>query len=266
MGMPNNLLMVRHGPSEPNKVQKRFKEDPTAQAPEGFFDRHDSLMRLNQDDLDKVRMTGEWIKREFPNGFDRCSTSPHIRAVETAGTLALGGKWRIDDRWRERDWGEYGILNEEQREEQYRHSRKLKNQNKWYWCPPGGESLATGVRLRFEDILDTYHRELNGKDAIAVTHGEKIDVGSFVLERLTVIEWLARNEDPKFRIPNCFVLQYSRTNPETGRMENHANWRRGVCVWDPNFSWDDGNWVRIEHKQYSDEELLQMAEQYPPLL
>jgi len=37
--MPTDLVLIRHGQSEANIVQRRFKEDPRAQAPDGFFDR-----------------------------------------------------------------------------------------------------------------------------------------------------------------------------------------------------------------------------------
>ncbi len=266
MGMPRNLVMIRHGQSEPNIIQRQIKDDPSAVAPEGFFDRHDSQMRLSRLGIEQAEITGDFLREEFPEGFDRYYVSPHTRTVETAGRLALGAKWHVDDRWRERDWGEYGVANGQERKDAYELSTKLKEQNNWLWCPLGGESLGTGVRLRFEDSLDTMHRELDGKRVLVVAHGETMSVAQFVLERMVPEEWLERDKDPAYRISNCQVLEYSRVHPKTGVMGSHMEWRRSLCVWDPGRSWDNGEWVHVDRKLYSDEDLLQMAERHPQLL
>lgn len=266
MSMPRDLVLVRHGQSEANIIQKQVKDDPSAKAPEGFHNRHDSLMRLSRLGVSQAITTGDWIRREFPEGFDRYFVSPHNRAVETAGRMAIGGVWSIDDRWRERDWGEFGILNDEERQERFALSTLLKTQSKWYWRPAGGESLATEVRLRFEDILDTLHRELDGKRAIAVTHGETMEVARFVIERLLPNEWAEQEEDSNFKISNCQVLHYSRVNPNNGEIGDRIEWRRSVCAWDDERSWSDGEWVHLPPRKFSDEDLLTMVEGYPQLL
>lgn len=267
MAMPNNLVLVRHGNSEANIVQAQFKADPDALVPDGFLDRHDSRMRLSPLGREQAEAAGEWIRTEFPTGFDRYYTSTLVRTMETAGRLAIGGEWIPDDRWRERDWGEYGSLNETEQLSRYELSHRLKGQQKWYWCPPGGESLATGVRLRFEDILETMHRETEGKNIIAVTHGETIEVARFVLERMTPEEWLLDNKDHARKVENCQVLHYSRVSPETGEIAGQLRWFRSVCPWDSTKSWHDGEWVAIQpRKKYSDRELLQLVETFPPLL
>jgi broad specificity phosphatase PhoE len=266
MSMPEDFVMVRHGQSEANIVQKLWKADPQAQAPEGFFDRHDSRMRLSGLGITQAERTGEWLHAEFPNGFDRYYTSPLARTVETAGRLALGGTWNIDDRWRERDWGEYGVLNDSEQETQFAISKRLRGQSKWYWCPPGGESLATGVRLRFEDILETMHRELDGKKVIAVTHGETMETARVVLERLLPEVWQEQERDGAYRMSNCQVLHYTRKNPETGEISKRLEWRRSVCAWGNDNSWSEGAWVKIERKKYTDNELLALVQLYPNLL
>lgn len=61
MAMPNELVLVRHGNSEANIIQTHQKEDPDAVAPEGFFDRHDSLMRLSPLGRAQAEVAGEWL-------------------------------------------------------------------------------------------------------------------------------------------------------------------------------------------------------------
>ncbi len=266
MGMPNHLVLVRHGQSEANIIQKLRKADPNYDAPAGFFDRHDSRVRLSPLGREQAAKTGEWLRSEFPNGFDRYYVSSLMRTRETAGRLALGGRWYIDDRWRERDWGEFGTLNHAQQVEQYVHSTKLKGQSMWYWCPPGGEALAGGVQSRFKDILGTLHREMDGKNVIAVTHGETMEVGRVVLERLLPEEWEVQERDENYKLANCMALDYSRLNPETGEQSNHLEWRRAICAWDESKSWQAGEWVHIPRQTYDDAQLLEMVEQYPNLL
>jgi broad specificity phosphatase PhoE len=266
MAMPEHLVLIRHGQSEANIVQKRIKRDPAASAPPGFHDRHDSRMRLSAEGREQARLAGDWLRRNGLSTFDRCYVSPHVRTAETAATLGLGGPWAVDVRWRERDWGEYGVLNDAEREERYALSRRLREQNAWYWCPPGGESLATGVYGRFRDILDTLHREAEGKRVLAVTHGEMIDVARFVLERLTPEEWLRQDADQAYSVRNCQILHYTRRDPEGGGLDARIRWMRSICPYDERLSWHGGRWTEISHRLYRDDELMTMVEAYPPLL
>lgn len=266
MGMPADLILVRHGQSEANVIQKLRKQDPSAAAPEGFHERPDGRMRLTDTGRRQAAVTGKWLREQFPAGFDRYYVSALLRTVETAGTMRLGGDWTIDDRWRERDWGEYGVLSDAAQEEMYGISSMLRRQSKWYWRPPGGESLATGVRLRFEDILETLHRELDGKRVIAVTHGETMEVARLVLERLLPEAWQEQELGDAYKIANCHVLHYSRRDPDTGEIGARITWRRSVCVHTPAKSWFGGQWQRLDFGTYSDTELLDMAGKHPNLL
>ncbi|MBI3224357.1 MAG: histidine phosphatase family protein [Mycolicibacterium cosmeticum] len=266
MGMPVDLVLVRHGQSEANIMQNRRKINPDSPAPEGFFDRPDSRMRLSTLGREQATKTGSWLRAEFPGGFDRYYVSALLRTVETAGTLGVDGDWIIDDRWRERDWGEFGPLSGTEQSAMYKISVKLKHQSKWYWRPPGGESLATGVRLRFEDILDTMHRELDGKCVIAVTHGEMMEVARVVLERLLPEVWQEQEDGEDYKIRNCHILHYSRRNPFTKEIGRRLEWRRSVCAHTPSQSWSGGEWRELEFRNYSDAELLDLASTHPNLL
>lgn len=260
MGMPNDLVLVRHGQSEANIVQGLLKIEEDAMPPESFLGRHDTHMRLTPDGVEQARAAGRWLLENFPKGFDRYYVSPLMRTVETAGSLAINGSWVKDDRWRERDWGEYSALNEVQKIERYELSHRLKQQHEWFWCPPGGESLATGVRLRFEDILDTLHRETAGQRVIAVTHGETMRVVRYVLERMDPDEWLEDIERDDRKMNNCQVLHYTRTNPQGGEVMPHMQWFRSICPWDSSKSWNGGDWITIPpRRRYSDDELLESA-------
>lgn len=257
MGMPRDFVMVRHGQSEANIVQSMFKADPDAIVPDGFLDRHDTHMRLSSLGREQAIAAGQWILEQFPDGFDQYYVSPLMRTQETAGSLAIKGTWKLDDRWRERDWGEYSALNDTEQKQRFELSHRLRQQHRWYWCPPGGESLATGVRLRFEDILDTAHRESDEKKMIAVTHGETMSVARYVLERMDPDEWLIDDRDRSRNIENCQIFHYSRENPETGELSQNLRWMRSICPWDETKSWHSGEWVNLpQRRTYSDADLL----------
>src|SRR5262245_22418181 len=104
MAMPEHLVLVRHGQSEANLVQKRLKQAPAAKPPDGFFARHDGRMRLSTTGRDQAHAAGDWLRRHGLATFDRYYVSPHVRTAETAANLRLDGRWSLDVRWRERDW------------------------------------------------------------------------------------------------------------------------------------------------------------------
>jgi broad specificity phosphatase PhoE len=267
MAMPRDLVLMRHGESEANIVQRLFKADPSASAPEGFADRHDTQMRLTNKGKEQASSTGKWLLSQFPDRFDKYYVSPLARARETAGLLALHGAWQVDDRWRERDYGELSALNHEERRERYPQSTRLKDQHEWYWCPPGGESLATGVRLRFEDILGTLHRQAEDKRVIAVTHGDMIGVARYVLEHMDPDEFVATTSDPSQKINNCQVLHYSRVDPETQELAPQLRWLRSVAPCDSTGDWNSGEWMEIAPRRtWSDRDLLESVEAYPNML
>lgn len=268
MAMPENLVFVRHGESEANVVNHAAKAGNQSLRTAEFKMRHDSDMRLTPRGEDQSGITGAWINENI-GPFDRYYVSPHRRAKETAMNLGLGAVkgWMENDLVRERDWGEYSNLTDDEREAHFPLTQQNKDLNPWYWTPPGGESLGTGTRLRFERHLDTLHREMPGKNVITVTHGEYMWVARFVLERMNVSDWLALDGDASQRIQNTMVLQYTRRDPENPRLRaDKLMWARAVCPWDADKSINGGDWWEIERKTYSEEELRQQVEQMPRLL
>lgn len=266
MGMPRDLVLVRHGQSEANVVQKQIKAVKGYEVPEGVVGRHDSEMLLTAKGIGQAAVTGEWLRQEFPQGFDHYHVSSLTRTLQTAGHLRLGGRWIIDDRLREQDYGEFSNLGEEAQKERYEISLRLREQNKWYWCPPGGESLATGVRLRWDRFLNTMHREMDNDTFCGVSHGGTIGVAQFILERMLVPEWLAQEDDDAYKFSNTQVLHWTRRDPETGKDAGKLLWRRSICPWDESRSWNGGEWTELNiDRRYADDELLGMAAVRQPL-
>ena len=81
-------------------MQTGWKDNPGFVPPETFLNRHDTRMRLTPLGVELAKATGEWLRQEFADGFERYYTMPLTRTIETAGRLTLQGDWRIDNRWR----------------------------------------------------------------------------------------------------------------------------------------------------------------------
>lgn len=262
MVMPVDLVLIRHGQSEANIVHEESMRNPEYVVPADFSKTHDSLKRLSPLGHEQAKAAGEWLRNNNLTDFDQYFVSPHKRACQTAGLLNIDGRWKKDDRWRERDWGEYSIVDRPTREALYGASTFLKTTSEWYWKPAGGESLATGVRLRFDSILDGLHRDTPSKSltssVVVVTHAEMIRVSQFVLEALTPEIWNQQEAAGSYRLANCQIVQYSRRNPYTGEISPRISWRRSVCPWDNSLSWNNGDWVPMDThvKEFTDAELL----------
>lgn len=269
MTLPMNFTLVRHGLSEANRIQKFLKSEDV----DGLRDavdivevlaRHDSTARLALRGVEQAEATGEWM-RENMNPFDRFYVSPHIRTRETAAHLKLEGQWIVDDRFRERDWGEVANPNEDLTSAMTPLSKRLKKMNEWYWKPQGGESLAEGVRSRMESVMESlYRRGDRNHNVVAVAHGEFIRVAQFVIERMSPDYFNMTDADPRYKVENTMVIEYTRQNPEhPADIRDQYSWRRATCPWDESKSWFNGEWVEFHTKKHSDSDLLDFAETHP---
>jgi broad specificity phosphatase PhoE len=264
MTLPIYYTLVRHGLSEANRMQK-FLRDGDISALAGiidpdFINRHDSSMRLSKEGVEQAKITGNWLRENWEQ-FDRFYVSPHVRTRETAAHLRLDGEWIVDDRFRERDWGEVANPTEDFKNPMSPLSIRLKEMNQWYWKPQGGESLATGVRFRAESVMDSLHRRQGIQNVVAVAHGEFINVSRLVIERLTPDAFNLMDSSGDYRVANTMVIQYTRQNPEKPtEISNSYHWRRAICPWDSSKSWNNGEWVHFNTQKHSDDDLLRYAE------
>lgn len=273
MSMPLELVMVRHGQSEANTAQRLDKAGKRHERAEEIYDRVDWQQRLSKEGVQQAVVAGQWIERNIRGGvkgFDIKLVSPYLRTRETAAHLGGVGAegWRIDDRIVERYWGAFGRLNLEQQETTFPHTAKLKVLDPWYASLDGGESPASGVRLRFRDLLGTLHREASDKRVILVSHGEFMWVGRQVLERTLPEEWVAMDTDKLLEIRNCSILQYTRVNPENPNdVDTHMRWMRFIYPDAPERSPYGGSWQRLKRqREFSGADLLDHLEIAPNLI
>ncbi len=268
MAMPDNLILIRHGESEANIAQGILNKNDISRKDlvKKINNQHDSHIRLTTEGIRQAKSAGEWLKKNNLLDFDRYYVSPHTRTRETAGNLAIDGQWYVDDRLREQSWGEYNLLSWDEVQADSPISRRLRDQNYWYWRPRGGETLSGDVRNRFESFLTTLHRKAAKGTVVAVSHGGYMQTARFVLERLTPDEWLGQVRTPEYKLHNCQILHYSKIHPETGKKADYLKWRRSICPWNESLSWNGGQWQEISSSTFSDEELLEQVSQFEHLL
>lgn len=263
MAMPNDLVIVRHGHSEGNLAVDLGKKGDDSLFTPGFRETPGHQWRLTDDGRRQARTTGEWIKTEIGDRFDRYYVSPFVRTRETAALLGLpDAEWRVDQRLRERDWGEIGSMPRDEFKARYSQSAFLKKIDALYWRPPSGESIAD-VRLRVRSFFDTLHRECEGQRVLVVTHGEFMSAARAALEYMGDEEWMIADSDPDQKIRNTHVYHYSRKDPEKGSTQKYLSWVRKVCPWREE---GERKWKTIVRKRFSNEELLRQVSGIGPII
>ncbi|MBK7393820.1 MAG: histidine phosphatase family protein [Chloracidobacterium sp.] len=256
--MPNELVIVRHGHSEGNLVLGESKKGDHSLLTPDVRETPGHRWRLTPKGREQAAVTGKWIAENFPNGFDRYYASPFVRTRETAALLGLtNAEWRLDQRLRERDWGEINSMPTTEHESSYPQNALIKRIDALYWRPPAGESIAD-VRLRVRNFFDPLHRECEGQRVLVVTHGEFMSAARAALEYMSDEQWVLSDNDPAHKIFNTHVYQYSRLDPHSGESTKYLSWRQSVC---PHRENTDTGWTRIQRNRFSNEELLEQVSQ-----
>lgn len=271
MGLPRDLVFVRHGESEANVVQQAEKLGEVNDFFQGIMDRPDWMQRLSPHGIEQAKSAGQWIEENIGNlgeTFDARYSSPFIRTRETA--VHLGGtalSWRIHNMLHERDWGHYGSTARSERASLYPRTHQLRKSAPLYVRLDGGEALADSVALRVRDFRDTAMRKWDDKRLIAVTHGDIINVVRYVFEGMLPETWHDMEKDPAQRIGNCAVLWYTRANPENSAdVRPYIGWRKMVQPDDMQKSPFNGEWVELpDDRSMSGDELLKSVENIPRL-
>lgn len=263
MAMPNQLILVRHGHSEGNLAVDYAKQGDDRFYTPDFRERPGHRWRLTKDGQEQAKISGQWIIENIDPKFDRYYVSPYVRTRETAALLNLpAAEWRVDQRLRERDWGDIVSMPRSEFKEAFPHNAFTKEIDSLYWRPPGGESIAD-VRLRVRNFFDTLHRECAGQRVIVVTHGEFMWAARAELEYLTDEQWVLAGKDATQRIQNTHVFHYSRTHPESGVTEKYIGWQKSVCPWKKETG---SKWTQIIRKRFSNEDLLEQVNEIKPIV
>jgi len=267
MGMPAVLVLVRHGRSEGNVAQKLSRKgNHDIFEDERMRNRHSSNFRLVADGRKELVKSGKWIIKHIGPYFDRYYVSYHIRAMESAPWLGLpNAEWFPEFLLGERDWGDMDNMSEAEKRAKFAESLRKRDIHPFYWRPDNGESIA-GACMRVDRVIDTLHRECNGKRVIIVNHGELMWAWRVRLERMSISRYLEldSSDDPKDHIDNGHILIYTRIDPKTGRMAPSLNWMKSISPSHPVASREE--WVEIFRPRYTNDDLLKIVERVPQII
>lgn len=257
---PLELVFVRHGESEGNVAVNAAEAGDPSLFTDDFKSRHSSTWNLTEKGVAQAKVAGIWIRKNINHGvFDGYYASTYRRAKRTAGLLNLPkAQWKIRDYIREHDWGNLDVMTDEERLEKYPDVMKKRQENPYYFAAPGGESLADVLIRARVGIMATLYRDLPNQRGIIVTHGNLMWPVRIIIEDLLPDEYLAlkAKHDPKDKINNCQIFQYTRIDPATNKITEKFNWMRSVCPWKLDAKLNV--WRPIVHKKFTNEELIKV--------
>lgn len=255
MGMPSQIVFIRHGESEANVIQRWDKEGKDVMTAESLAvrERADYKQRLSQKGITQAIQAREWLNKNIyeVGKFDSYFVSSFFRARETAAIISANKpdvKWEIDDRLAERNWGVHGPLTIAERKKAYDLTDKLMSNDPFHAAFEGGESIWGVKNERIRNLMGTWAREQDGKRILVVTHGDLIRAAKVGFERILPEEYETIENNPAYKVTNCQCLEYSRFNPTTGQDEGKIMWRRISNPTAPETSPDGGKWVELRGK------------------
>lgn len=270
MGMPNDLVLVRHGESEGNAAVRRSKKGDHSAYTEAFKSRHSSLWRLTDHGREQAKTAGKWIRENLHPPFDRYYTSEYVRAQESAAYLGLpDARWYCEFYLRERDRGDFDVISHQELLEKHGATLRRREIDAFYWTPPNGESMAQ-LCTRVDRVLHTLHRECDGKRVIIVCHGETMWAFRIRLERMSQERYrrFETSVNPKDRMNNGQILHYTRMHPHSvmpgGTQTPYFEWMRSICPTDLSLS--RNAWEKIQRQSYGNSELLEKVARYPQMI
>ncbi len=201
------LVIVRHGESVRNHASDLAHHGDTSLLEYQLrFERDEASWDLTQRGIDQAHVSGTWIRENIGDAYDRQVVSPFKRTRQTAACLQLPSlDWKIDERLRERDWGNYAAPGlPVYTVEQYLQDLAICSGVTWKRDFPNAESVSDMLPRCQSFIDDLFTAQPEGR-AILVTHGGTMKSLQLVLERLdlTHADRLAER-----RLTNCSVLHY----------------------------------------------------------
>ena len=207
--MPNRLVIVRHGESEANILQKLWRKGALRSVSEELQNLPNREFRLTELGRKQSDLTGPWLAREYPTGFDVVLVSDFVRAMETAGRVCLAAGWgnisiEQDPKLAERNWGGF---NQATQEEQKRFM-DLRERNPIHGHMPDGETLLS-TRTRARILLERCSREYGGKNVLVFGHGEFIEALWAEIAHLSTETQKALFQSKAGSINNCQVVEFS---------------------------------------------------------
>lgn len=257
--MPRRLALVRHGESDANVIQKRFKKGKIKDYPPRYKKTPDREFRLSGKGVKQGRDTGKWLGSEYPDGFDSYLSTNHVRGEETAATISISAGWHdsawfVDPLLGERSRGDYSSLTPAQR----RDFEERKKRDPLHATLPNGETMLW-TRMRSRTLLERSAREHSGMDVIVVVHGEFMEAVFAEIAHMTSEEQARFFHSKAGDIRNCQVIEFSSEDPVSGHYVGKFRWWRSSCPSAGIY----GKWRPITRQTFTPKQLKARVAKYP---
>jgi len=258
---PIDIVLIRHGESEGNFAQEKSKAGDDSLWTSDFTLKHNSMYRLTTLGQEQAKITGDWVRQNIAERFDKYFCSEYVRALETASLLGFkDARWTPDIFLREQDKGVLEGQSDISRQDKFEEELKRRNREAIYFAPLGGESIAQCAQ-RIELWLDELSRSCSGFRVVVVCHGDIMKAIRLRLERLKQSDWTCFQTDPDYKTHNCSVIHFSRRNPVTGDVHSKLSFVRSVCPWD--LSRTTSEWKSFKRIGLTNEELQELVNRIP---
>ncbi len=275
--MPSLLVLVRHGKSDGNECLERLMQGDGDKNPSEIIGVPGWQWRLTDEGVKQAEAAGSCL-RDVGWKFQACITSPTVRAAETAvyigdieyrysfGPLAM--PWKVDYRFRERDWGTDDVVPTQDAFDQRLEHIKNCLSGHSYHQPPGGESKMQAMS-RTALINDTLARNNSKEHVLAVTHAEIM-----ACLAISYYGWT----DLELDDVNQTELGMALLEPVNGQIVAWSRYYDPVKMMDEEFKnmlhvtsivpWDRAHrnnipWQRVTPREYQREELKEICNRFP---
>jgi len=239
-GLPFDIVFVRHGESEGN-VASRYEDDGDDRFRKRIEKKSTYDYRLTKEGVMQARITGEWIRKNIFENFNRYYSSDLLRAKETA--VHLGFK---DARW---------MLETDIREQYLSHDKSSSSD----------VSLARSIGI--EQFIDTLLRASTDSSVIVVCHATTMRSFMIRLEKLPYHNLYQVERNPDLTIKNCEVTWYSRRHPRLGSISPDIAWKTMVVPYQgPSIVKERLTWKPVYRPSFSSSDLLKEVQEKSDLL
>jgi broad specificity phosphatase PhoE len=224
------IVFLRHAESIQNRAHAALLEGDSSHFTDEYLQTKDPEVSLTEEGLRQAAATGEWLRKEFPDGFASCICSPYRRALQTFAQLGLPNQPVIEPRIREQSWGslhhKHPHTAAEERREYFERFQTAMDAR-----PGDGESVREHFH-RVREFLTELLAGYSGEDILIVSHGGSMKMARMILENIPEHE-LSRLYTPEFPMSNCQLVMYSEKDPVTGSLEESLCWVNSLCPQKP---------------------------------